>query len=60
MKGKPVFLGDNSGSTKFSKLDLPYSTLVPVSGEWGQQIGYIYSAIEVFIDVTKDLLGKTY
>ena len=60
MKGKPLFLGDNTGSTKFSKLGLPYSTLRPVSGEFGQECGYVYSAIEIFVDVTKDILGKTY
>lgn len=60
MKGKPLFLGDNSGSSKFSKLGIPYTTLRPVSGEFGQECGYVYSAIEIFVDVTKDILGKTY
>jgi hypothetical protein len=60
MKGKPVYLGDVSGSTKFSKLGIPYTTLQPATGEWGQEVGYVHSACEIFIDLTKDLLGKTY
>ena len=59
MKGKPVYLGDNSGSTKFSQLGIPYTTLAPVTGEWGQEVGYVYSACEIFIDLTNDKLGKT-
>lgn len=59
MKGKPVYLGDNSGSTKFSKLGIPYTTLAPATGEWGQEVGYVYSACEIFIDLTNDKLGKT-
>ena len=60
MKGKPLFLGDTSGTTKFSKLNIPYTTLVPVSGEWGQAVGYVYSACEIMIDLSNDLTGKTY
>ena len=60
MKGKPVFLGDTSGTTKFSKLNMPYTTLAPVSGEWGQAVGYVYSVCELMIDLSNDLTGKTY
>ena len=59
MKGKPVYLGDNSGSTKFSKLGIPYTTLQPVTGEWYQEVGYVYSACEIFVDLTQDKLGST-
>ena len=60
MKGKPLYLGDTSGSTKFSKLGIPYTTLQPVSGEWAQEVGYVYSACEIFVDLTQDKIGKTY
>lgn len=60
MKGKPVFLGDTSGTTKFSKLGIPYTTLVPATGEWGQAVGYVYSVCEIMIDLSNDLTGKTY
>lgn len=60
MKGKPVYIGDTSGTSKFSKLDIPYTTLAPRAGEWGQEAGYIYSSVEIKVNLEKDLVGKTY
>jgi hypothetical protein len=62
MMQQPIFLGDTSGTTKYSKLDIPYSTLVPVtgSGEWQQVCGKILGKNIIEINTNIDVTGKTY